>query len=138
MIDKLGCFAVNREKPEVSTIKTAINVLRTEDWLLGIFPQGGIRRNRKIEKINKGFAILAKQMKTDILPIGLTGCEEYNWIPFKGKLKIAVGEIVSYNQYTNKIIDEWGEKVARLINYEFVNNDEQSYKPTAQHELNHV
>ena len=82
--------------------------------------------------------MLAKQMKTDILPIGLTGCEEYNWIPFKGKLKIAVGEIVSYNQDTNKIIDEWGEKVAGLINYEFVKNDEQSYEPTAQHELNHV
>ena len=120
LIDNLGCFAVNREKLEVSTIKTAINIFKTPDWLLGIFPQGGIRRNRKIEKINKGFAVLAKQMKSDILPIGLTGCEEYNWVPFKGKLKIAVGEPVSYNQEYDEIIDEWGKKVADLIGYEYV------------------
>ena len=81
--------------------------------------------NKKIEKINKGFAVLAKQMKTDILPIGLTGCEQYNWIPFKGKIKIAVGEIISYNQEYDEIIDEWGQKVADLIGYEYIKQEEQ-------------
>ncbi len=138
LIDKLGCFAVNREKLEVSTIKTAINIFKTPDWLLGIFPQGGIRRNRKIEKINKGFAVLAKQMKSDILPIGLTGCEEYNWIPFKGKLKISIGEIVSYNQEYDEIIDEWGQKVAALTGYEYIKQIEAAETKTSEPELNKV
>jgi len=125
LLDGLACFAVNREKLEVSTIKTAINVFKTNKWMLGIFPQGGIRRNRKIEKINKGFAVIAKQMKTDILPIGITGSEEYNWIPFKGKLKIAIGEPISYNQELNEIIDEWGKKVAELIDYTYVKEEHQ-------------
>jgi len=120
LLDGLACFAVNREKLEVSTIKTALNIFKTKKWMLGIFPQGGIRRNGKIEKINKGFAVIAKQMKTDILPIGITGCEEYNWIPFKGKIKVAIGEPVSYNQEYDEIINEWGEKVANLIGYEHV------------------
>lgn len=123
LIDKLGCFAVNREKLDVSTIKTAINVFKTNKWMLGIFPQGGIRRNRRIEKINKGFAVIAKQMKTDILPIGITGSEEYNWIPFKGKLKISVGEPISYNQEIDSIIEEWGKKVADMIDYTFINDE---------------
>lgn len=122
LLDNLACFAVNREKLEVSTIKTAINVFKTQKWMLGIFPQGGIRRNKKIEKINKGFAVIAKQMKTDILPIGITGCEQYNWIPFKGKLKIAIGKPISYNQDIDVIIDEWGEKVSQLINYSYIKN----------------
>ena len=116
LLDGLACFAVNREKLEVSTI----NVFKTNRWMLGIFPQGGIRRNRKIEKINKGFAVIAKQMKTDILPIGITGSEEYNWIPFKGKLKVAIGKPISFNQEYDEIIDEWGRKVAELINYEYI------------------
>ena len=58
-------------------------------------------------------------MKADILPIGITGCEEYNWIPFKGKLKIAIGEPISYNQELDDIINEWGRKVSELINYSF-------------------
>ena len=120
LLDGLACFAVNREKLEVSTIKTALNIFKTKIWLLGIFPQGGIRRNRKIEKINKGFAVIAKQMKTDILPIGITGCEEYNWVPRKGKIKVCIGELVSYNQDYDAIIDEWGQKVANMINYEYV------------------
>ena len=124
LLDGLACFAVNREKLEVSTIKTAINVFKTNRWMLGIFPQGGIRRNRKIEKINKGFAVIAKQMKTDILPIGLTGCEEYNWIPFKGRLKIAIGEPISYNQELDDIIDEWGRKAAELIDYQYIKEEQ--------------
>ena len=35
----LGAFAVNREKLEVSTIKTAIGIKET-GWVLGLFPQG--------------------------------------------------------------------------------------------------
>ncbi len=128
LLDALACFAVNREKLEVSTIKTTINVFKTKKWMLGIFPQGGIRRNKKIEKINKGFAVIAKQMKTDILPIGITGCEKYNWIPFKGKLKIAIGKSISYNQEIDAIIDEWGQKVADLIDYTYVKDSEESEK----------
>ena len=126
LLDELACFAVNREKLEVSTIKTAINVFKTQKWMLGIFPQGGIRRNKKIEKINKGFAVIAKQMKTDILPVGITGSEQYNWIPFKGNLKISVGKLISYNQEIDDIIDEWGRKIAEMNDgYEYIkdNND---------------
>lgn len=120
LLDGLACFAVNREKLEVSTIKTAINVFKTKRWNLGIFPQGGIRRNNKIEKVTRGFAVLAKQMKTDILPMGITGCEQYNWIPFAGKIKVSIGEIISYNQEIDDILDEWGNKVAKLANYTYI------------------
>ncbi len=123
ILDSFGCFAVNREKLEVSTIKTALNIFKTDRWRLGIFPQGGIRRNRKIEKINKGFAAIAKQMKTDILPVGIIGSEEYNWIPFKGKLKVIIGKPVSHEQELDKIIDEWGTKVAELTGYEYVKEE---------------
>ena len=135
LIDRLGAFAVNREKLEVSTMKTAINVFKTPDWVLGIFPQGGIRKNHKIEKVNKGFAVIAKQMKANILPIGLTGCENYNWIPFKGKLKVSVGEIISYNQEYDEIIDEWSRKISDLTNYEYIKSsdekDEEEKQPVS-------
>lgn len=120
IMDGLACFAVNREKLEVSTIKTALNILKTDRWHLGIFPQGGIRKNRKIETVNKGFAAIAKQMKTDIVPLGISGCEEYNWVPFKGKITVKLGEPISYNQEIDAIIDEWGQKVAELTGYTYI------------------
>ena len=126
LLDGLACFAVNREKLEVSTIKTALNIFKTDRWRLGIFPQGGIRRTKKIENINKGFAVIAKQMKTDILPIGITGCEQYNWIPFKGHVKVSIGEPISYNQELEDIIDEWSRKLADLTNYSYAIDEHKS------------
>lgn len=124
IIDALACFPVNREKLEVSTIKTSLNVLKTNRWRLGIFPQGGINRNKKIEKINKGFAIIAKQTKTDILPVAITGCEKNNWVPFKGKIKLVICEPISYEKSTEEIFNEWGNKISSAINYDFVLSDE--------------
>lgn len=119
-IDALGAFSVNREKLEVSTIKTVKEIFKTKDWFLGIFPQGGIRRNRTIEKINKGFAVIAKAAKSDVLPISIVGAEEYNWIPFKAKLIVEVGEVISFEQELEEIIDEWGQKVSAMANYKYV------------------
>ena len=125
ILDNVACFAVNREKLEVSTIKTAINVLKTNKWRLGIFPQGGIKRNKRIEKVNKGVAIIAKQMKTDILPIGIIGCEHSTWIPFAGKIKVEIGEPISHEQEVEEILNEWAEKISKLTNYEIVERSEE-------------
>lgn len=64
---KLCAFAVNRNKLEVSTIKSVKDIMKTDNWNLCIFPQGGIFRNKKIERINRGFVVIAKMSKTDIL-----------------------------------------------------------------------
>ena len=61
-MDWLGAFAVNREKLEVSTIKTVKDLYKT-NWLLGIFPQGGIRRNKTIEKNKQGICGNSKSCK---------------------------------------------------------------------------
>lgn len=121
LLDWLACFAVNREKLEVSTMKTAIDICKTEKWHLGIFPQGERVRNKRLENINKGFAVLAKQMKVNILPMAITGLEQSNWNPFKRKpVKVELGDMISYDQSYDEIIDEWCTKIAAMTGYEYV------------------
>lgn len=122
-MDWLGAFAVNRQKLEISTIKT-VKELTNTNWLLGIFPQGGIRKNYTIEKINKGFAVIAKAAKWDILPISITGCEKYNWIPFKGKLIVQIGKPISYELSEDEIIEQWGKQVASMCHYQYIDADQ--------------
>ena len=118
-LDGLGAFSVNREKLEVSTIKTARDVLKTKRWTLGIFPQGGIRKNKKIENVNKGFAALAKMVGVDILPIGITGCESYNWdMKHKAKIMIKIGKPISSKLELDEILNQWAHAVAELCDYE--------------------
>ena len=124
-MDWLGAFAVNREKLEVSTLKTVKEVYKSS-WMLGIFPQGGIRKNKTIEKINKGFAVISKAAKWDILPVSITGCEHYNWIPFKGKLVVKIGKPVSHKLSQEEIINSWGQQVADMCGYKFVESEQDS------------
>ncbi len=119
-ISRLGAFAVNREKLEVSTIKSAKEVFKAK-FSLCIFPQGGIRKNKKIETINKGFVVLAKMVKVDILPVAITGVEQYNWNIFKRqKINIQVGNPISYLEDEDEIIENWRKQVADMANYELV------------------
>ncbi len=115
---RLGGFAVNREKVGLSTIKTVKEVFKAK-YNLCIFPQGGIRKNRVIENINGGFIYFAKSNKIDILPVALSGLENYNWKFFKKQVvNINVGEPISWELEENEIIKRWCEQIARLTGYE--------------------
>ena len=133
-IDWLGAFAVNRQKLEVSTIKTVKELTKT-NWLLGIFPQGGIRRNHTIEKINKGFAVIAKAAKWNILPISITGCEQYNWIPFKSKVIVQIGKPISYEISQDEIIEQWGQQVASMCHYKYIETESENSEVQDQQEF---
>lgn len=124
-LDRLGAFSVNREKLEVSTIKTAKDALKTKNWTLGIFPQGGIRKNKKIENVNKGFAVLAKMVGVDILPLGITGCESYNWdFWHKQQITIRIGKPIPHTLEIDDILNQWAHSVADLCNYEYALKEE--------------
>ena len=133
-MDWLGAFSVNRQKLEVSTIKTVKELYKT-DWLLGIFPQGGIRRNRTIEKINKGFAVIAKAAKWDVLPISIIGCEEYNWIPFKSKVIVQIGKPISHELSQDELIEQWGHQVASMSHYKYVETEPEHSEVQDQQEF---
>lgn len=133
-MDWLGAFAVNRQKLEVSTIKTVKELYKT-NWLLGIFPQGGIRRNHTIEKINKGFAVIAKAAKWDILPISITGCEKYNWIPFGAKVTVQIGEPISYELSQDELIEQWGQQVASMSHYKYIETESENSEVQDQQEF---
>lgn len=126
VIPQLGGFAVNREKLEVSTIKTVRDVMKTKYFNLCIFPQGGIFRNKKIEVINRGFAVIAKMSKTDIIPMAITGVEQYNWIPFKGHLNVKIGTPISWQLSEDEIYEQWAQQVSTMANYEYVKNAEEN------------
>lgn len=119
MMDFLGAFAVNREKLEASTIKTVKEVLKSK-WYLGIFPEGGIKRHKTIEKVNKGFAVIAKAANWDVLPVSIAGCEEYNWVPFRGKIIVKIGKPISFELSQDELVERWGEEVAQMSGYKHI------------------
>jgi len=119
MLDWEGAFAVNREKLEIATIKTALEVNKT-NWVLGLFPQGTRAQAGTIEDIRKGFAGLARTTKCSILPIGIVGSENKTICPFKGKIKVKIGELIPFNEDLDKVIEEWGLAIQKLTGFDYI------------------
>lgn len=117
-IKRLGAFSVNREKPEIATFKTVKEVFKTKDWSLGIFPQGGIKENKKIEDIQKGFAVIAKNAKADIIPVAICGFEGYTKKPFSQNMRIVICKPISHELPVEEIIQQWSNQICEKTGFE--------------------
>ena len=116
LMDWCGAFAVDRDKVDVSTIKTALSIKKT-NWNLGLFPQGTRCNNGKIENISKGFASIAKKIETDILPVGIVIKE--NSKSKKKDFIIKAGKPITYKSSVDEIINNWAKAVSTLAELEY-------------------
>ena len=115
----LGAFAVNRDKPEIATFKTVNAVFNTKDWALGIFPQGGIRKDsNKIENIHKGFTLFAKKFKADIIPVAICGYDGYAKKLFEKHLTMKIGKPISYQLPEDEIVRIWVKQICEFTGLE--------------------
>lgn len=116
LMDWCGAFAVDREKVDVSTIKTALSIKKT-DWHLGIFPQGTRCHDGKLGNFTKGFASIAKKMDTDILPVGIYVKDNPN--SKKKDLQFIVGQAISCKNSVDEIVESWAKSVSQLAKLEY-------------------
>lgn len=116
-IKRLGAFAVDRKKPEIATFKTVKEVFKA-NWPLGIFPQGGIKENKKIENIERGFVAIAQSAGADIIPVSIVGFEGYTKKPFSQKVRIAIGTPISHKLPTEEIIYQWAKQICDNTGFE--------------------
>ena len=100
MLDWQGAFAVNREKLEVSTIKTALEVKNT-DWILGLFPQGTRAKSGTI---------------------GIVGSEKTTWLPFKGNITVKIGELIPYDEDLDAVMEKWARAIQELTGFTYIPN----------------
>ena len=119
LMDWCGAFAVDRDKVDVSTIKTALSVKKTS-WHLGLFPQGTRCNNGKIENITKGFASIAKKMDIDILPVAIIIKDNPDNPKGKKTLQLKAGKPISSSNSVDEIVDMWAKSVSQMGNFEYI------------------
>lgn len=115
LMDWCGAFAVDRDKVDVSTIKTALCVQKTK-WDLGLFPQGTRCNNGKMENITKGFASIAKKMQRDVLPVALIIKDAEN--SKRKDFIIRAGKPISYED--PDLINKWAISVCEMAGLEYI------------------
>ena len=122
-LDWLGAFAVNRESLSPSTIKTVMEIKKS-NWVFGIFPQGTRGVPGVIEGVTKGFAGLAKITKCDVLPVGIIGTDEVKRIPFTGKIIVKIGKPIPYSNNPEEVVEKWIDSIQNLTGFKYVSKDD--------------
>lgn len=113
----LGAFEVDRDKPKPSTFKTVRHIFNTK-WCFGIFPEGGVRQDKKIRDIKRGVAYFAKKYKADVLPVAVCGFTWYATRLFQRNMTIKIGKPISYTLEENEIIQEWARQISEMTGFE--------------------
>ena len=119
LVKRLGAFAVDRTKPEIATFKTVKDILATS-WSLGVFPQGGIRPyGSDLGELKKGFIVIAKNAKADIVPVAIAGFDGYPKLkPFtRRNVHLHVGKPISYKLSEDEIMREWCRQITEYADY---------------------
>ncbi|MFI3300369.1 MAG: lysophospholipid acyltransferase family protein [Candidatus Gastranaerophilales bacterium] len=119
LIKRLGAFAVDRTKPEIATFKTVKDILSTS-WSLGVFPQGGIRPYGSIlNDLKKGFIVIAKNAKADIVPVAISDFNGYpKFKPFTKRIvNLHICKPISYQLPAEEILEKWCQEIAGHADY---------------------
>jgi 1-acyl-sn-glycerol-3-phosphate acyltransferase len=96
-LNQFGAFPVDRGKADLSSLKTAISVLRNGE-VLGMFPEGGRREFAPMRELKQGAAYLALKTGTPILPVYIEGTDRAMprnavWIR-PHRVRIVIGECI--------------------------------------------
>ena len=122
-IDWMGTFAVNRDSLGPSTIKTVLEIKKS-NWVFGIFPQGTRGVPGVITGVNNGFAKLAKITKCDVLPVGIVGTHEAKHLPFSGQVVVKIGKPIPYSDNYEEVVQKWINEIQNLTGFEYVAEQE--------------
>lgn len=111
LVISLGAFSVNRDKPELATIKTINDIVKKTKWNIGIFPQGKTCYQEKepFKDIKAGFISVAKMAKMDIVPIEIIGFDGYAKKLFQKHLTLRIGKPIDYTLSDEEIMKQWLE-----------------------------
>lgn len=83
---KLGAFPVDREKGDIEAIKTAIEILDSNN-ILSMFPEGTRSKDGKLGEFKRGASLIASRANVPIVPIKIEG----NYKIFS-KMTLKIGE----------------------------------------------
>lgn len=127
-IDLYGAFSVNRDKLEVSTIKTAKAVASTKKWILAMFPQGSRDVPGVITNVTPGFAYLAKLTGAKILPVSINMSHLERPKFFEGNLLVKIGKPFEVSDNFEDTMDLWASKISEMTEFELkLEPDKSSY-----------
>jgi len=112
LIRSLGSFALDRSHASSTTLKTALNVLRSKGgWSLCIFPEGTRSRTGSLLPFKKGIGGIAAKTQLPVVPVGIHRNA-------KGRFVIVIGEVIANISDPDVMQSRIEQSIATLVQTE--------------------
>ncbi|MTI70240.1 MAG: 1-acyl-sn-glycerol-3-phosphate acyltransferase [Firmicutes bacterium] len=95
-LKKLGAFPVDRKKSDLTAIKKSLKLLK-KDNVLGLFPEGTRVKNKDLDSVKPGVAMISLKSKAPIIPIYINS----KYKKFKD-VKVYIGKPIYFKEYEGK------------------------------------
>ncbi len=114
----LHCICVKKEGSNISALKGGIEVLK-KNGVLGIFPEGGVSEEGRLQEGNPGIGFLAIKSGVPVIPAYISGTYEAlpkgAKIPKITRIKIIFGRPMTFKGMNEKATKEGIVEVTRQI-----------------------
>lgn len=110
ILKKLNVIPINREKPDVSTIKNILRLIK-DGYVLGIFPEGTRIKEPGFGEAKAGLSVFAIKGKASVVPISIIS----NYKIFN-RVTIYIDKPISFEDYyKQKLTTEDNERLAQNV-----------------------
>lgn len=110
ILDKLNVIPINRDKPDVSTIKNILRAIK-DGYVLGIFPEGTRIKGPGFGEAKAGLSVFAIKGKAMVVPISIIS----NYKLFN-RVTIYIDKPISFEEYyKQKLTTEENERLAQNV-----------------------
>jgi 1-acyl-sn-glycerol-3-phosphate acyltransferase len=115
LLDELGAVPLNREKPELSTLRFMKQIMKT-GWSLGMFVEGTRSKTPgALGRPHRGCAYFAKSTQSHILPVGIHGSDEK-----KGKIIVRIGQLIQPGNDLEAVTWQVMDSLSELSGYKIL------------------
>ncbi len=120
VIRRMGGFPVNTDRPQLNSVHYSVELLKSNQEMLVIFPEGGIFNDYQIHPLKRGVAMIALKAKIDksnrgvkILPVGIRYSQPY---PSWGTdVKVDIGSPLTVSEYLGKSPRQSSQKLTAAL-----------------------
>ncbi|MEL6494601.1 MAG: 1-acyl-sn-glycerol-3-phosphate acyltransferase [Cyanobacteria bacterium J06623_7] len=120
IIRRMGGFPVNTDRPQLNSVRHSIELLKLNQEMLVIFPEGGIFNDYQIHPLKRGVASIALQAEADksepgvkILPVGIRYSQPY---PTWGTdVRVDIGSPLKVAEYDGKSLRQNSQKLTAAL-----------------------
>lgn len=110
ILNKLNVIPINRDKPDVSTIKSILRSIK-DGYILGIFPEGTRVKEPGFGQAKGGLTVFAVKGKADVVPISIIS--NYK---FFNRVTVYIDKPISFKEYYGKkLATEENERLAQNV-----------------------